>query len=592
MKKKFITILSLLLAFVLCFALVACGGDTDSSSGDKDPIGAVDPDKKPSDDDETDPDKKPSDDDESEVKPLPGVPVSIKYSDVLGAVNSVMTAEGFTGTASYKASSKNRETVADSFALDKRGSKVKAVADDKEYIVDISTGYFYSKTEGGYVFEQKIYAGNVECLQSIIAGVTNVNDENVTVMYDEKTNTVAYSVDVAGKVNTYLEPLYSAYSKNKTLGELLNDYCKMLFNKSFDEVFDAVWKVIPDPDYTVGKAFSIIKDKTDIDVEQVLKLSGIEISEETMAAVKSRTLGEAVLGAYNYIKDNSITFPQEDTEVDPADMTNFGKGLLNAILFDKIDMTNAKAELEVIKASMAALKYSKVKLLINSLLALSEKTADLRTAIVNGVTLNKATYTLIVKLDDDKKIKCVTVEGFIQHSYTGKATEGIFADNDYHAQLEFNIDEYKKSPAEFDIKFNPAYNYKMPVAKYVYAVTDKDISVYYETAGKEVKVTSFTLRKETPDGVSEQVKDAASGAFKFDKQTSSFVFDAALLKSVLKDAPANTKLTAIVYFDDDEVGYAVTLVYLNNDPEAFYGNVLDSVVDFAKTVAAKHAEKK
>lgn len=588
MKKRIVTILSLLLAFVLCFALIACGGDNDTTNKDpgKIPSDIVDTDKDNTDDGDNDGNKDPDEGD------------SIKLSEALNAVNKVLTADGFTGTATYTLSSKNKKTITESAKLDKRGAKVKAVYNGKEYIVDVATGYLYTDTENGYVFNQVIYAGNIDCLQSIIAELAenadgdDKKDVDISVVIDEQNNTVTYTADMAEKYNKYLEPLYSAYAEKKTVGAMLDDYCDLLYGKTFDEINEKVWETIEDKNFTIGDLFTQFKKNTGVSVEDLLILANINVPAATMKAIKARTLAEVMVGAYNYmiqIKDKLPT--KADLEDATGALKNLGMDLLNAMLFDKVDTTDIDAKLAEAKKFMTMLKFINVKTLIDTNLASIEKAADLYTAIKNGIKFKTATITVTIKLDDDKNIVSATVEGLISHDYTGEADKGIFADNDYRAKAELVIDEYKTSVEAFDIKFNPAYSYKMHVAKYVYTVTDNDVSVYYETAGKEVKVTSFVLKTETPAGVVTEIKNVADGAFKFDKQTSSFVFSAQLVKSALKDAPADTKLQAVVFFDDDENGYAITLVYLNGDREVFFNYVSDYVMDLVKPYISNSKQK-
>lgn len=575
MKKRLITILSLILAFVLCFALVACGGDNTTSPSNK-------PNKpnKPSGSDDPEPEE-------------PSVPsVSITLNQALDVIDEVLSVQGFTGTASYTLSTKNTETLTESVALDKRGNKIKVTAGNDEYIVDIATGYVYNSGENGYTYDHVLNANVVGYVQYVIDNLDDTTGaKDIKAVYDEENNTLTYVVEKSESVNAYLEPLQSAYKKNKNIGMLLDDYCKLLFGKKFDAMYKVFEGYIKDSKNTVGTVLEALKAKG-LDVEAILEMTGNSLPKDQMNAIKARPLNNVVAGAYKYLMSSfGGMLPMAEAEnggegtsvAVGGGMKYFAFELLNAALFEKVTEAEVKSALDEIYVLLNLAKSFGVKTLIDTVLKDIPKAADLYTVIKDGVTLKNATITVTVKVDDNKKVKGVKVVCSAAHTYDGKAAEGlILADNDYLASAEITIDEYKTSTEDFVIALDPACDYKMPVTALLYEVTDKSVSVYYETAGKTVNVSSYFLEVESPDGKTAQITDAAKDAFKFDAATSSFVFDGALVKTALGDAAFGTKLHAYMIFDSDENGYAVTLMYVNADIQALYDYARESAVAFVQ----------
>lgn len=609
MKKILITILALIAALVMCFTFVACDNDTGNSpegvnpgitdTGNNDPNGDGDDNKNPDDDKKpSDDDKKPSGDEDDKKPEEEGTAVSIKLNDALKVIDGMWTAKGFTATASYSMSTKQTEEFTESVAIDKRGNKVK-FAD--EYIVDYETGYVYNNLGNGeYSFDQNLTAGDIDYVKYLITTFVGENtDSEITARYDEKTKTVKFYLNLADNVNKYLDPLYTAYSKSKKMGVMLDEYSELIFGAKFDQVYDLIEAYIKDPENTFGSVLELLEEKTGVDLEALLAEFDIDLPEEVMAAVKARKLGEAVTGAYNYImqvvKDMiggmMPTADSEGVDVDEgsgsAGMESVAMGLLNAMIFEKIDSETIDATLADIKSMMPFLKEFSVKSLIDMAFEKSEELDELYTVIKDGVKFKDISMTVALTVDDNKMLTGVKADFLTTHTYTGEAPESyvFLSDNDYLITAELKIEEYKTEVADFDIKFSPDATYKRAVAQVVYEFTDKDISVYYETAGNKIEIAAYTVETQTPDGKLTQIQNVPEGAFKFDEQTSSFVFDAAFVKSVLEEATAGTYLRATVKFDeDDDMWYCITLVYLNDNIEEVSAYLSDYLMSIIKNI--------
>ncbi|MDE6029870.1 MAG: hypothetical protein K2F90_06100 [Clostridiales bacterium] len=582
MKKRLVTVLSLVLAFVLCFSLVACGGEDNGGnggeSGKKDPVQS----------DKT---------------------ITVSLSDALDAVNGVITARGFTGTASYTVSTKNTEALTADVAIDKRGSKLKFTSADNECIVDLATGYAYYKYGDYYAYDNEFYANAYGYVQYLVAALNGqAPDKEFTVAYDEKTNELQFTENAADDVNKYIEPIQNAYKKNKTIGSLLNEYCNMLFGKSFDDMYGTVEEFVKNPENTVDSVLGLLKEKG-MDVEAILADLGVELDEQMVASAKARPLNKLVAGAYKFIMQSlGDMIPAELDEAEgegngagEADlpdqgagdgMAALGMGLLNAMLFDEVTDADIAEGMKGIAGLMGLAKDFQVKVLVDMALADNAQAADLYTVIKSGVKLTEATTTLTLTFGDDEKVTGIKLDNLVAHNYKGNAAEGSYlADNDYRATVQIVIDEYKTATEDFVIACDPAESYVTSIAALTYYV-DGDVSVYFETGGKTVNVASFYLKKETPDGMVQQIFPESDGAFKFDQATSSFVFDKELVNSAFGDAavsnlinagisPFGTTLTAFVFFDgDDDNAYGITLVYVNDDWNAIAAYARDAATEF------------
>ncbi len=575
MKKRLVTILSLVLSFVLCFSLVACGGNDDKSK-------------------------------QGSVKK-----VSISVNGAIDAVESVLNAKGFTGTASYSLSTKNTETLTESGAFDKRGSKLKLTAGEDEMIVDYQTGYVYYKGENGYTFDNELYANTFDYVQYLLASFKqDMPTEPIDVTYNKKDNTVTYTKENADSVNKYLTPLQNAYKKNKKLGALLNEYCTLLFGKDFDALYGAFEEYVKNPENTIGTLLDDLKDEG-VDVEAILEMYDYTLPDD----IKARPLNKVVAGAFKFVMSNfgeMLPFDLEETEgenvADDSDadepdyeegggMTSMGMALIQAMLFEEVSEQEIATAMKGMSDGIAIVKNTfPVKSLVDMALADSEEAADLYTVIKDGVKLKNATMTLTLTIGDNKTITGIKVDYYVAHNYKGKAAEGsMLADNNYRATVEIAIDEYTTPTEDFVINFDPAADYKMPVTAYLYEVTDKDVYVYFETGGKTVNVGSYILKWYTPDGDVREILPEDQNSFKFDSAKSSFVFNNDLIKTAFSDnalesylnagfSVFGTSLEAVVFFDDDENGYAIKLMYVDDDLKAlsdFWGDMaMDQIFDF------------
>ncbi len=284
MKKKLTAIISLLIAVVMSFALIACDNDDNGDNGNSAP------------------------------------PV------LSSALAKLKSADGYKGGIKFLASTEKHKNAVDfEGAIEKRGSKFKATAGEgetaKSYIVDMATGYMYTQGVDGYYFNQFTPAGTFDYAQYML-GVLLENADGKTLddlfEYDGDTRTATYAYDGAVQANAYLAPIISAYKNNSNAVTLINNYLKLASPDptrpyTLDGVLDmAVTFVASQPDATLG-AMIQAASAYGIDVYGLLEKSGvlakfgITLDAATKQKIEARKVAEFVTALNEVaaeIKDN------------------------------------------------------------------------------------------------------------------------------------------------------------------------------------------------------------------------------------------------------------------------------------------------
>lgn len=563
MKKRLFAIISLVTALIMCFSLVACGNG-----------------------------HSPKQEDEPKT-------VSISVNDVIGLANGVLDAKGFSGSASYTLSTKNTGVKMDTVSIDKRGDKIKIVAGEEEIITDVATGYVYVKGDNGYAFEHMFTAGNIEYVQHLLSLLPDeIKNNKIDATYDGNARSVSFTVDMTDNANKYVEPLQTAYKEEKLIGEVVDQYCELLFERSFYDIYAEIEDYIADPDNTVGTALEKLKEY-DIDVEAMLESAGLSLPDDQMAVIKARPLNKVVAGAYKYLmnafgsllpRSVDSVLPLADTSDgsagEDAGMNTFVSGLLNAMLFDEISDKEVAVGMQGIGNLVTiALESFNVKAVVDMAFTGDSANSDLYIMIKDEVKFKELSAFVTLDLDDKNNVAGITVECIASHTYSGEAADGSYlADNDYRATAQLLITEYNTQSSDFDIEIDRNEYRNHSVAQVVYDFGGSDVSVYYETAGTDVKIDDFDIVVRTPDGDQTAQENIPDGAFDFDSQTSSFVFDGAFVSSALNGAAAGTYLTARVVFEGEEdAAYYVTLVYLNDDLQEVSDYLIDYLGDMIKS---------
>lgn len=271
MKKKLTAIISLLIAVVMSFALIACDNGDNGDNGNSAP------------------------------------PV------LSSAIAKLKSADGYKGGIKFLASTEKHKNAVDfEGAIEKRGSKFKATAGEdnatEQYIFDLKTGYLYSDTQNGYYFETLLPAGTIDYAQFMIGKMLeNANVESIDDLfeYDGDTRTATYAYDGAAQANAYLAPIISAYKNNSNAVTLINNYLKLASPDptrpyTLDGVLDMVVTfVASQPEVTLG-AMIQAASAYGIDVYGLLEKSGvlakfgITLDAATKQKIEARKVAEFV----------------------------------------------------------------------------------------------------------------------------------------------------------------------------------------------------------------------------------------------------------------------------------------------------------
>lgn len=492
MKKKLTAIISFLIAVVMSFALIACDNGDNGDNGN------------------------------------PAPPV------LSSALAKLQSADGFVGEMKFFAETEKKKNALDyGGTVEKRGDRVKVALGEgnaaEQYIFDLKTGYLYSDTQNGYYFETLLPAGTIDYAQFMIGKMLeNANVESIDDLfeYDATTHTSTFSYDGVQTANAFLAPIISAYKNNSNAVTLINNYLKLASPDptrpyTLDGVLDmAVTFVASQPEVTLG-AMIQAASAYGIDVYGLLEKSGvlakfgITLDAATKQKIEARKVAEFVT-ALNEVATEIKNNPQLAQDI-PA--------ILDRLFVRNVTVTDLRASLNSIKNMIVAvLTLQEVKPLVDKYLGgmTPAYLRELYAVIVNGVEIEKFDLTVSVKFDGNNDIVGVAASGNFAHDYQGDATGYyVLSDNNYKFDVKLDISEYLTAPSTFDMTFaeNAGAANITSVISLVYGNYGNEVSVYFETGGKEIVPT---ISAETP-------------YMSYDAQTTSFKFDMRAVKEAYSE---------------------------------------------------------
>lgn len=531
MKKRFIAVVSVLLALVMSLALTACGDDGRDHT----------------------------------EKAKPSI-----------AISKFLSSDGFLGNLSAVTStdlSVDQEIVA---TVERRGSKLRFETSGDEIsdetIVDMGSGYIYTKTAQGYLFSQKFHANMPEYVKFILdKELQDVNADALDEAFviDKKQKTATLNIDMAEKVNALLAPLASAYKRDYNYLQLINDYLKLFspdpsFPLSVERILEMFTLLVKtNGNKTVGALIQQINDMG-YDVYGIIeesglsKLLGITFDEQTKAVIARRKVGEVAVGLCDFVEKAMPEFPMnpsanvaaatdDNAQGDATVGGGMVKQIFDAMFVTPVDISGLEEKLGVMKSSvLAALSYLRVKPYIDKLA--NGQTLDLYAMIVNGVQFEDLYVRFELTLDSKNNIVTVKGEGLLKHTYDGDATDLTFlADNNYYNMFDLEITEYFQNPAPFEIKFAPQATLSNVVKTIVHGTPNADVSVYYETGAQTVEFEFADL------GVS------------FDAATSSFIVSKEYLASAMSAETFDGTVKIVADVKDKDMSVYVVLQVMPED---------------------------
>ncbi len=557
MKKKFLSIVSLLVALVMSLTLAACHGGVPSPGNPDNPDNPDNP---------------------------PSAASGLTVGKVVGAMEELVDLEnGYKATVSFNASTKkNGDGTKGGGSFEKRGSKFKTVVSengtDVDVIVDIASGFVYNGVDGKYAVDaQAVPAGLAEYVKNAFAA--NGSDENAAiadedgVAFDEATKTLTVDVDLKDEVNAVLTPLIDAYKNNSSAKKLVNDYIAL-----YDEALDidslldtGIELLVGIKDTTIGALLT----QANVSLEDILAQAGAELDAQTLAVIKNRKVGDAIMGALEFIEANMQDIAAGN--FDPAE-------LMQAVLVAPVDNSGLKNKLTQYKDMLLQmLDGYKMKDLIDMLADDVEGMGLINNPLFAGVycmlteeiKATKLAAQLTVTFDDDYRITKLAGKADFAHTYTGtEITTGLFADNDYHADFELVVSEYKEAVEAWTMEYVADQDDIENIV--VMADGSADCAVYCEFYGRDVEVKIVGVTATCADNVSVLSTDGVTfDAAKSQIVVKKSVFDAAKAKSgftgvmgvgaivTVKDGDQTRKFTmrlSISGVSDDPAGYLQEMI--------------------------------
>lgn len=419
---------------------------------------------------------------------------------VSGALKKLVETNGYKvgldGTLKTKANA-----TGDAIAIDaeKRGNRIKLTQGSDEVIIDLDTGYSYEKgLDGKYSWEQQFNAGMPEYIAAQLGaeGDIDLSIVDQLFVYDAATDTYNATIDLAEQINALTAPLYAAYKATGDDGSiygLINGYVKLFAPElTLDSMLQTALAFIDGvKDMTVDDILAAIDELQLLDapVKEMLKEAGI--TDEMYDTIKTRTVGEMLTGALDYLE----TYMQAMVEYDPSDPNAEEPELdpnmlLATVLFSYISeekvaqlgtRLNAYAEQLV-----AMIKGMSVKELID------EQAAELPVlgvAVSEEVQLTELKADIAIKLTASGELASITGDVKVSHDYEwstesciDKSLLTFLNDNDYHVEFTVEFSDYVATTTPFEITYEADWalpeNY---AAVRVMMPATGDIVVYYES---------------------------------------------------------------------------------------------------------------
>ncbi len=611
MKKGLSVIVTVLLAFVMGFALFACGSP---------------------------------DDDSNEIKQKDKAAALQTALSSLGEYWGAATQEG---RLTYKCDTANTDSDYNSIDFVKSGAKFfyKHGNDGAktENMLDMSTGLLYVNAQNGWMYDKTLYPqGTVEYVAAVLSeagknapnGGTQAVEPKISlddIVYNAKAGTFTVSFDYAENVNKALYPIQEVYESGGSVIDLLDEYIAAYY----DEIIAAVpqLKTLIKPPLTVYKinellkaALMFAKDKPLI--EFIGGMSDITVAEyeafllkfgltgEALADAKARTVGEAIEGALAYV--NAKIDLQAIAGGDLGSIEAFVKTFISGtdeqkaqavaemfgyVFVREVDVTNFDRDIATLFNTVYDLLDAiEVKQIIDKLdgISLPGMSTQIAAAvgmgaeIVKEVIVSRAAFTalggsVVLKLNADYSAREVDVKLEASHDYDGETVLPVLSDNDFSAEFAF-IPTGASNEVKPDItlvKYDGATEVSRPVlaAAVMRLDEEKDVSVYLETRmfdNVQASVVSVSVVDENDE------RTTVDGAVvRYDGAKSSFVFDSRAVKTAIADKKAqgvrvkkvSADVTVTFGEGDDSYGIPVELYLADGVSVQSAGALIGDVIE-------------
>ncbi len=575
MKKRLLFVISLILALVMSFALIACGGDGNVpvTPGDK------------GDDNGDNGDN--GDGGEHEV--------TVTMDNVMASLEKIGDADSVKLGIKAKTDSEKADPIAKEFELELRGDSALVTfgkgEDVEQYLMDTSTGMLYAVSESEKQLVKQFYPqGMTEYINSVLGGVEITKGPDVAKIkaaftYNKDSKTFSATFDESASINSALEPLYTVYEDDGSIEDLIDEYLyrmsvaleqavianpsllstplailAVMFKEqppTLESLFGMLTAFVvtgtPDVPNSALKDKNILQTaelvaKTDLDKQFEEFLTKLGMQSADIAKAKSRTVGEGIEGILKFFGDN-IDLKNAQASIaefigrlkgSKADRNAILAELINDIFVAEVDAKNLENDMKSLFGAIVDLaRNTKLRGVIDGLpsdgMAAAGVTAlnVFKECVKNSVTFKALKADAAITLDADNEVEKIVAKFTAEHSYDGESALPFLSDNGYIAELEIDILDVVQTASPFDFGYATAAVAVFPKsASAIGLISEDDYTVYYESGDYEITVKDIApyyvgLKNEILpyDGQDVVTYDAAN---------KSFVIDSAFVSTVLK----------------------------------------------------------
>ncbi len=424
MKKKFSVLITLLLAFVLCFSLAACkrGGNDNPPEGNEKTVAAA-------------------------------------LTSLRSNLDKIVKANGFTLKVEVNADTKNTAAINGKITAEKRGDQIrlsKEGAENDDVLLDLASGYIYLGDAQGFMYRQVMPSGYVEGLKEYMAQAQEPEEVDVSELfvYDEETSTLSLKADFKEEINSVLTFMQTAYADQLSLKDVLDEVIKVATDNAYDLESGIDFIV------TAGVA---AKDNSVEDLMQMLETASegalnfdellADLDPQVVEMIKAMKVGQLLEGMVAVV--NNVLPSLMEGPIDPNALTAQIMGYL--FPEEPYDTTTLQADLEgAIAVVTTMLDAFKVNELVDMI---GEQKPELKAAFTQGFAVTDCKAQIDFVFDETDALTAINASCSFAHNFSGVADESftVLGDNDYTASFALTVSEIvdtDKAPWTID-KFFP-----------------------------------------------------------------------------------------------------------------------------------------
>ena len=537
MNKKFLSVISILVAMLMCFALVTCNK--------QEPTPDPDPDQKPG--------ETPTD-----TNVLPA-------DKTIAAIESLLSTYGYTVAGKVTLSSDlAEEDDVTEFKLEKKGDFIKIFASDEDgsdSYTNLATGYTYYEVEDGkYAFDQFLPAGYANYLKEAVKTLlptSSTDKEKVAkalqdaIKYDSETKTGTYTLSLKDVANAVLTPVQEAYADEEgvSVKELVDTYLGLVTSdenyKTVDALLDTLIEKYDDvKDVTIGDIIGKLDEKLGLSVKDLVSKFA-PLAPEDWEQIEDATVGYVCVALLDFI-ETKLPATQDETAGGEDNQGGSEGGMMEMIvgtvmeafqyMMGRTDITDE--ELAAVPERLDAYKDVivekldgvTVKQLVDNFSATLP--ADILLVIKEGVQVTNLDCEVKFTFDDNYKLSKVTLDALFAHDYEAEENDGasFLANNNYGFKLDVSFSDYASTGTGYNLEV-AAREYNPGTVTYAVVAARGTVSTvtFYleEAAGATVDVENIEFSYKGEE------LEVADGTVTYDAATKTFSIQAAPFASVI-----------------------------------------------------------